>query len=126
MKKNVFMVLRILLGLVFLIFGANKFFPFLPMPEMAEGPGKDFMMALGATGYMFYLIGAVEVIGGIRLVLNKCVPQALLLLAPVVLNIFLYHTFLDTSGFLTTAILTFIYIVLIYDNWKTVKPCLLP
>ncbi len=125
MKKNVFMGLRILLGLVFLIFGANKFFQFIPM-EMPDGAGKDFMMALGATGYMFYLIGAVEVIGGIRLVFNKCVPQGLLLLAPIVVNIFLFHTFLDPAGFVMGAVVTLIYLLLVYNNWKAIKPSLLP
>ena len=124
MKKNVLMILRILLGLVFLIFGANKFFPFLPMPEMTDGPAKDFMMALGATGYMFYLIGAVEVIGGLRLVLNKCVPAALLLLAPVVVNIFLFHVFLDCAGFVLAGPIIIIYAFLVYKNWTAVKPCL--
>jgi uncharacterized membrane protein YphA (DoxX/SURF4 family) len=124
MKKNVFMVLRILLGLVFLIFGANKFFSFLPMPEMADGAGKDFMMALGATGYMFYLIGAVEVVGGLRLVLNKCVPAGLLLLAPVVVNILLFHLCLDPAGMMMGLIVTVIYAALVYDNWVSIKPCL--
>jgi uncharacterized membrane protein YphA (DoxX/SURF4 family) len=123
MKKNVFMILRILLGLVFLIFGANKFFQFIPM-EMPDGAGKDFMMALGATGYMFYLIGAVEVIGGIRLVFNRCVPAGLLLLAPIVVNIFLFHAFLDPAGFITGAVVTLIYALLVYDNWNSIKPCL--
>jgi uncharacterized membrane protein YphA (DoxX/SURF4 family) len=124
MKKNVLMVLRILLGLVFLIFGANKFFHLLPMPEMDEGPAKDFMMALGATGYMFYFIGLVEVIGGLRLILNKCVPAALLLLAPVVVNIFLFHAFLDCAGFVLAGPVILIYAYLIYENWNSVKPCL--
>lgn len=115
------MVLRILLGLVFLIFGANKFYSFLPMPEMVDGPGKDFMMALGATGYMFYLIGAVEVIGGLKLVLNKCVPTALLLLAPVVVNILFFHLCLDPAGMMMGGVVTLIYAALVYDNWDTFK-----
>ncbi|MDP2089224.1 MAG: DoxX family membrane protein [Flavobacteriaceae bacterium] len=123
MKKNVFMTLRILLGLVFLIFGTNKFFHFLPM-EMADGPAKDFMMALGATGYMFYLIGLVEVVAGIRLVLNKCVPAALLLLAPVMVNIFLFHAFLDCAGFVMAGPIILIYALLVYENWAPIKPCL--
>mgnify|MGYP004701860783 CR=1 FL=1 len=124
MKKNVFMVLRILLGLVFLIFGANKFFPFLPMPEMADGPGKDFLIALTKTGYMIYFIGAVEVIGGLRLVLNKCVPAGLLLLAPIVVNILLFHLCLDLAGIYMALVITIIYAALIYDNWVSIKPCL--
>lgn len=123
MKKNVFMVLRILLGLVFLIFGSNKFFHFLPM-EMADGPAKDFMMALGATGYMFYLIGAVEVVVGIKFLLNKCVPAGLLLITPIVVNIFLFHVFLDTAGLMMGGAVTLIYAILVYENWGTFKPLL--
>lgn len=91
---------------------------------MPNGPAKDFMMALGATGYMFYLIGFVEVIGGLRLVLNKCVPAALLLLAPVVVNIFLFHAFLDGAGFVLAGPIIIIYTFLVYENWTAVKPCL--
>jgi uncharacterized membrane protein YphA (DoxX/SURF4 family) len=83
-------VARILLGLVFLVFGLNGFFQFLPMPPLAEKPGA-FMGALAATGYMFPLIKGTEVIAGSLLLAGRFVPLALVLLAPIVVNIVAFH-----------------------------------
>ena len=83
-------VARILLGLVFLVFGLNGFFHFLPMPPLAERPGA-FMRALAATGYMFPLIKGTEVVAGVLLLAGRFVPLALLLLAPIVVNILAFH-----------------------------------
>jgi hypothetical protein len=84
---------RLLLGLVFVVFGLNGFLQFLPMPPMAGAPGA-FLGALLATGYLFPLIKGTEVIAGALLLGNRFVPLALALLAPVVVNIVLFHTFL--------------------------------
>ena len=84
---------RIVLGLVFFVFGLNGFLHFLPMPPMS-GPPAEFMGALGATGYMFPLIKGVEVIGGLLLLLGRYVPLALTLLAPIIVNIVAFHVFL--------------------------------
>lgn len=86
-------VARVLLGLVFFVFGLNGFLHFLPAPPMA-GPAGAFAGALAATGYMFPLIKGTEVIAGALLLTNRFVPLALALLAPVVVNIFLFHTVL--------------------------------
>jgi uncharacterized membrane protein YphA (DoxX/SURF4 family) len=86
-------VARILLGLVFFVFGLNGFFHFLPMPPLAERPGA-FMGALAATGYMFPLIKATEVVASVLLLSGRFVPLALLLLAPVLVNIAAFHIFL--------------------------------
>ena len=87
------LVLRILLGLIFTIFGLNGFFNFLPPPEMPTEAGA-FFGALAATGYMLPLIKIVEVACGILLLLGRNVPLALVLLGPVAVNIFLFHIFL--------------------------------
>jgi len=86
-------VVRALLGLAFVTFGLNFFFPFMPMPPMS-GPAGAFAGALYATGYMFPLIKGVEVLAGLLLVTNRFVPLALLLLAPIVVNIAAFHVFL--------------------------------
>lgn len=97
-------VARILLGLVFFVFGLNGFLHFLPQPPMS-GPPADFVSALVATGYMLPLIKGTEVVAGLLLLAGLYVPLALTVLAPVVLNILGFHTLLDPSGFAMAAIL---------------------
>jgi len=99
---------RSLLGLIFFVFGLNGFFHFIPMPP-PSGESGAFLMALFATGYMFPLIKGIEVIGGLLLLANRAVPFALVILAPIVVNIAAYHLVLEpgygmvvTLGVLTT------------------------
>jgi putative oxidoreductase len=95
--KKLELVARLILGLIFLVFGLNGFFQFLPMPPPPP-QGGAFLGALAATGYMFPVIKGVEVLCGIALLSGVLVPLALILLAPIVVNILLYHTLLDPSG----------------------------
>lgn len=92
-------VARVLLGLVFLVFGLNGFFHFIPQPKDAMPQGAmDFFGALMKTNYMIPLIFTTQTIGGALLLVNRFVPLALALLAPVVVNIILFHFFLAPSG----------------------------
>ena len=121
MNSKVTMVLRIILGLILIIFGANKFAGFMPAPELPEAAG-NFMGTLAKTGYMFPLIGAVEVIVGLLLILKKWVPFALILLAPVAVNMVLFHLKLAPGGIGAAAVVTILNIILIYANWDKFKP----
>lgn len=89
-------VSRVLLGLVFAVFGLNGFLQFLPMPPM-EGAAGAFIGALVASGYLFPLMKGIEVVAGLMLLANRYVPLALTLLAPIVVNIALFH-FVLTPG----------------------------
>jgi len=120
MNSKVTMVLRIILGLILIVFGANKFIRFMPSPELREAAG-NFMVALASTGYMFPLIGAVEVIVGILLILNKWVPFAVVLLAPVAVNMVLFHLKLAPGGIVPAALVAIINGFLIYVNWDKFK-----
>lgn len=88
---------RIILGLLFLVFGLNGFLGFIPMPESPETAGA-FLGALAGTGYMFPLIKGTEVLVGVLLLTNRFVPLALTLLAPVIVNIVAFHAFLDPAS----------------------------
>jgi uncharacterized membrane protein YphA (DoxX/SURF4 family) len=96
-SRNAPAVSRILLGLVFFVFGLNGFLQFMPQPPMPERAGA-FLGALAATGYMFPLIKSVEVVGGALLLSNRFVPLALAIIAPNVVNIVLFHTVLAPGG----------------------------
>lgn len=121
MNSKVTMVLRILLGLVLVIFGANKFYPFMPAPEEMSDGAANFMASLNDTDYMFPLIGAVEVVSGLLLLLKKWVPFALVLLAPVTVNIVLFHVFLEPATIVPGLVILIINIVLIYTYWDKFK-----
>ena len=88
---------RLLLGLVFFVFGLNGFLQFIPQPP-APDKAMAFLGALAATGYMFPLIKSVEVIGGALLLSNRFVPLALAIIAPNVVNIVLFHSVLAPGG----------------------------
>ncbi len=120
MNAKLSMILRILLGLVLVIFGANKFFNFMPAMEMPK-PAGNFMMAMMATGYMLKLVGATEVVVGLLLITKKWMPFALVVLAPISVNMVFFHLALAPAGIGPAAIVTIINILLIYDNWDKYK-----
>lgn len=88
---------RVVLGLVFFVFGLNGFLHFLPQPPMS-GPPAAFVGALIGSGYEFALIKGTEVAAGALLLAGRFVPLALTVLAPVIVNIVAFHLFLAPSG----------------------------
>ncbi len=100
--KYAIIIARVLLGLVFAIFGSNAFLHFIPTPPSIPGQAGAFLGALISSGYI-YPIAILQVVGGLLLLTGRFVPLGLTLLGPVIVNIVLYHIFLDQSG-LTVAI----------------------
>jgi putative oxidoreductase len=95
--KIVFLIARILLGLLFLVFGLNGFLHFIPMGEMPAGLAGQFAGALFQSHYLSVVLG-IEAIGGVLLLANRYVPLALVLLGPVIVNILLFHALMLPSG----------------------------
>ena len=120
MNSKLTMALRLLLGLILLVFGLNKFFHFLPMPPM-EGAPAEFMGALGKTGYMFPLIALTEIVAGVLLILNKWTGLALVFTAIISVNIILFHLVLAPAGIGLAAVVAILNIILMYTNWKKFK-----
>ena len=90
------LIARILLGLVFVVFGLNGFLNFIKGP-LPSGVAGQFLGALMQSHFVF-VISAVELAGGALLLANRYVPLALVLLGPVIVNIFFYHLLMDRSG----------------------------
>ena len=91
--KIAILVARILLGLMFLVFGANILFPFLHMPPQPPSDAVTFSTILATHKYMAF-VGLLQVIGGLLLLVGRYVPLGLTLLAPIIVNILLFHTLL--------------------------------
>ena len=93
--KAIIIIARILLGLVFVVFGSNGFLQFMAMPPMS-GPAGAFMGAMHETGYLS-VINGLQVVGGLLLLFGP-VPLGLTLLGPVIVNILCFHIFMDQKG----------------------------
>ena len=100
-------VARVLLGLMFFVFGLNGFLNFIPTPPPDAMPVRlvAFSEAMMKTGYLFQLVKGTEVVVGLLLLLNRFVPLALAVLAPVVLNIVAVHAFLAPSGIVMSVVI---------------------
>lgn len=95
--KTATIIARSLLGLIFVVFGLNMFLHFIPTPPPSEGPARDFMMALFVSHYL-YIVGAVQVVGGVLLLIGRKVPLGLTLLGPVIVNILSFHVLMAPAG----------------------------
>lgn len=88
---------RIVLGLIFTGFSLAYFFNLLPQPP-ASGATLTFLSGLGASVYIMPLVKALELVCGIAFLTNRLVPLALVVIFPIVLNIFLFHAFLEPGN----------------------------
>ena len=120
MNAKLSMALRILLGLVLVVFGANKFLDFMPHMEMPI-KAMALMGAMAKSGYMLKLVGATEVVVGVLLLIKKWIPLSLVVLAPISINMVLFHLALAPTGIGPAAVVTLINVILIYDNWDNFK-----
>jgi putative oxidoreductase len=95
-------IVRIVLGLALVVFGAN--------------------MITGLPRYMFSFAGFLEIMIGIMLLLKKWVAFALILLAPISINILLFHLYMDIPGISIALVIVVVNTVLIYKHWTQYKP----
>ncbi len=96
MKNKITFAAQILLGLIFFVFGLNGFLNFIPAPTPPES-AMDFLKGLMSTGYFFPVLKGSETICGLLLLTGIAAPVALLILAPIALQIALFH-FVLTPG----------------------------
>lgn len=121
MKTKILNILTILLGLMMLNSGLNKFFGYMPLPEMPAAADKvmtDFL----AVGWFMPLVGLAEIIGGILQAIPKTRALGALILFPVLVGIVLLHFFQDPATVFAALIFFAINIWAIYDNKEKYKP----
>ena len=109
MMKYAFVIARVLLGLIFTVFGLNGFLHFIPNPPLA-GLAAQFMGALLGSHYYVIAFGT-QFLGGLLLLSNRYVPLALTLLGPVIVNILSFHMFLDSDNIAPAIVVTVLWFV---------------
>ncbi len=98
MKAKLPLIARIILGLAFFVFGLMGLLNLVPPPPDLPERLQTFNNGLMASVYFFPFLKAVETVCGLMLLTGLFVPLALVVLAPVILNIFLVHAFLAPAG----------------------------
>ena len=90
-------IIRVLLGFMFVVFGSNFFLHFIPMPPPPPGLAGDYFKVFAASGQM-YVIGAMQLLSGLLLLIGRFVPLALTILAAMIFNILVFHILMAPQG----------------------------
>jgi putative oxidoreductase len=106
------LIARVLLGLLFLVFGLNGFLHFIPM-ALPSGLAGQYMGVLFASHYLAFVF-SVQIVGGALLLANRFVPLALILLGPVLVNILLFHSLMAPEGLPMALFATVLWAILFY------------
>ena len=108
---------RLLLGLIFVVFGLNGLLNFLPMPEPEPAAGA-FMGAMMETGYLWPLLKIVEITAGAFLLSGKFVPLGIVMLAPAAIPILGFGLFVAPSGLVMGLVVIILWLVLVVAYWR--------
>jgi putative oxidoreductase len=106
-------IARVLLGLIFLVFGSNFFLHFLGNPPPPPGLAGEYFHALSTSGYI-YVIGAFQVIGGLLLLIGRFAPLGLTILAAMIVNIWAFHILIVPGGFGPAIVVTVLELFLVW------------
>jgi len=121
MKTYVF-IARVLLGLLFLVFGLNGFLHFIPSPPLT-GMAGQFISAMFVSHYLNVVL-ALQIVAGALLLANRFVPAALTILAPLLVNIALFHAFMAPVGYAPAVIAIALWSVVFVRERAAFRPLL--
>ncbi|HEY0703255.1 MAG TPA: DoxX family membrane protein [Candidatus Acidoferrales bacterium] len=111
--KIAVIIARILVGLLFVVFGANTFLNFIPSPPLPPGAAGQFLASLVSSHYVM-VIGAAEILGGLLLLIGRFVPLGLTFLGPVLVNILSYHLLMSRQGLAMASVVVLLWFFLFY------------
>ncbi len=114
MSTRVTTITRYLFGAFVLIFGLNKFFHFIPIPEIT-GDGGTLMGIYATSGFM-KIIGILEILGGLALLINKFTPLAVTVLVAIMFNALIFHMLHDPAGLGGSAVGLILGLVNVFGN----------
>ena len=112
--KIVALVVRLLLGLMFTVFGSNGFLHFIPMGPMPANPAGQMMDILNASHFLL-VVSALMVVSGVLFLVNRFVPLALVLIGPVIVFIDVFHLLLEPSNYIPAILVTVFWFVVAYS-----------
>ena len=107
-------IARVLLGLIFVVFGSNFFLNFIPMPPPPPGLAGDYFKVFAGSGYM-YVVGALQLLSGLLLLIGRFVPLALTILAAMIFNILVFHILMDPKGLPMAIVVTVLELFLVWS-----------
>jgi putative oxidoreductase len=123
--KVAYIIVRILMGLMFLFASLAFFFKLMPMPELS-GPVKTFMEGMQASIYLLPFVKVVELLCGLAFISGFFVPLAAVVIFPITLNILFYSAFLDPKGLPIGVLLLLGNLFLAFYHRKKYVPMLVP
>jgi len=103
--KMATIISRILLGFIYLVFGLDYFLHFIPYEPHHTGKVAAFKAGLIGVGYFYPMIKSIQIVGGISLLIDQYAPFFAVVVFPISVNVFLYHTILVPSGWLMGVLL---------------------
>lgn len=118
--KIVKIIVFILFALMFINAGLDKFFHYMPVPDMPAL--KHVNDAMGTLSWIIPLAGAVELIGGILILFPKTRALGALMIFPVLIGILAHNITFMPEGLVVAGILFLINIWMIADSWAKIKP----
>jgi len=119
--KIVKLILCVLFGLMFINAGLNKFFNYLPVPELPADQLK-VMTAFMTIPWLMPLLATMEIIGGVLFAIPRTRALGAIVIFPVMVGILLQHTIVAPEGIIMAVVLFLINIWIIADNWNKYKP----
>ena len=119
--KIAVVIVRTLMGLLFLFGSITYLFGLMKQPELT-GNVKIFMEGVMATGYLMTLIKVTELVCGIAFVTGRFVPLAAVVIAPVIVNIFMFHYMVAPEGLPAAIFLVLAETFMGYAYWDKFKP----
>ena len=115
---------RVLLGLIYFVFGLNFFLNFIPNDAQHGEVATNFIHGLFGTGYFFPFMKTVEILLGAFLLIRLFVPLSLVILAPITLNIFLFHVVLEPATAGLAVVMLVLNVALLWAYREYFKPIL--
>lgn len=112
--KSIYVLLRTILGVIYLVYGINTVVGVLPPYEFPTVRANNFLLLLESSGYLIGMTAWFAGISGLSLILNFAVPFFLILFLPFVINYFLFQYYMGGELFFTPEVIAGITILLLH------------